>query len=220
MRIICLGLLLVSIFLSCKEDKGQPLSNQGKTTYEVTEIYNVIMEEGEHKAGDLRYKEHNEYHGEQLYGTIYYDRDGGITGKAIMLYEEGDLPTGARYVDPQDSLQSYYKYLYDDEGRKSQVFAYDPVNNEILREERFFYGPKGNLKSKQIMDDQGKLRQRFNWTYDAYGNEKSMMADFGDNTPLTTHVHKITRHDDEKRWLEKWTFIDYEPSAYYKIKRR
>lgn len=215
--VIVIATLLLS---ACAPEQGVPASHRGQKTSEIIEIYNVKQEGSDHTVGDLRYKEHNEYHGDQLYGTIYYNRDGSIRGKSIVRYEDGDLPSGAHFVDPQDSVMSYYKYIHDDQGRKQQVIAFDPVNREILREERFYYDAKDNLKSKLILDDAGNIRQRFNWTYDVFGNERAMMADNGDNTPLTTHEHRITRYDADSLWLEKWTFIDDEPAAYYKIKRR
>jgi hypothetical protein len=214
--------IVIIILLSVACTPEQPVKPilQGEKTAEITEIFNVENKDGEHTIGKLRYKEHNEYHGDQLFGTIYYNRDGSIRGKSILRYENGKLPSGADFIDPQDSVMSFYKYIHDEKDRKKQVIAFDPVNKEILREERFFYDSKDRLKSKLIMDDAGVVRQRFNWTYDYYGNERAMMADHGDNTPLTTHEHRITKYDADSLWVEKWTFINDEPSAYYKIKRR
>lgn len=220
---------LFILLVACKPDTTAPAAiseasssqPKGDKTAEIIEIYNAQVDGESYEVGALRYKEHTEYHGDVLFGTIYYTKDGSIRGKSIMNYPEGsDVAASSTFVDARDSVLSFYKHYYDDQGQKTRTIAYDPVNDEILREERFYYNKEGRQNIREIWDAEGNIRQRFNWTYDKFGNETAMMVDSGDNTPLMTHVYRITKYDDDKRWLEKWTFVDEEPSTFHRITRR
>lgn len=209
-----LSLLSISVIaLACAADKQK--TPKGAWA-EITAMYNVKVVDGSHQQGDLQYKEHVEYRGEQEFGTIYYNPDGSVRGKTVMIYEEDKIkPVGYQYFDANDSLLVFYQYGYGEKGQHISTHAFQAGNNELLRIEAFSYDDNGNIKAKEIRNADNIAQKTFAFTYDDHGNEKSMIIDNGPAKGLQQYNYRVTKMDDDKKWLEKWGFVNDEPKTFH-----
>lgn len=218
MKAIISAIFILTICIACKEETSKEKSGSHA---EILEIYSAVVDGEAYEKGTLTYKEHKEFRGDQEFGTIYYNTDGSQKGKSIMVYEEDPKhPVGFQYFDNSDSLLVYYQFTYNDNGEQVAQQAFDASNKELLRIERYKFDKKGNKTVKEVRNAMDEVMQRYNFTFDGFGNERGMMVDRGNGAPIDVYTYKIVAYDEDKKWTEKWGFVNDIPKTYHKITKK
>ncbi|GLR20067.1 hypothetical protein [Portibacter lacus] len=202
--------LLLVLFIACQET-DKPFLKQEKN-----QVWSVKEVDGEHTKDQVTFLETYEYDeaGNEI-GHLLYSPTGELSGKELAVFDdEYEQPIGTRYYTPEDSLLSYYSLKYDDNGQKTSRWGFDATNDELLRMENFKYDKKGNMIQKDILSADNQLQSSFIFTYDAYGNKTSLNIKDPKGETLLTETYKITKFDDQKRWVENWGWRDDKPYSF------
>lgn len=201
---------LILLFVGCNE-KTEPFLKQEKN-----QVWSVIEVDGEHRKDKITFLETYEFDedGYEI-GHLIYDTEGQLSGKELSVFDEDfEHPIGTRYYSPEDSLLSYYSLKYNDKNQKISKWGFDASNDELLRMENFTYDKSGNMIRKDILSADNVLQSSFAFTYDAFGNKTAMILKDANGQELLTESYKITKLDDEKRWLENWGWRNDKPYSY------
>ncbi len=206
-----LGLLAIAIFSTCAKDK---VEKRTTTLY----AYEVDIAAETYSAGVLRYMQANQYHGNKLVSTTYYNNDQSIKGKEVYTYTDRDsLPEYSVYYGADDEISATYKFE-NKEGHQVQRNGYEGNSNKLLRQERYQYDTAGNRIKKIIFDSQNLKQRTFLFGHDTFGNERQMtILDYADKQ-IASEEYEIALIDDKNRWLEKWGYVGKEklPKTFYR----
>lgn len=194
------------LFAGCQK------SNDSHKKIENLEIYQTTGDEKTLAAGPMTHHESTEYSGNRKVSTTYYTTDGLIKGKEMFYYEnENDtIPYKADYVDAQQKLLSYYKYIKNGKDQLIASYAFDASTHELLRVEQYYYA-KSVMTSKRIFDAQLNPSRRYAFTHDLYGNETGFQVYNEADSIVANEVFKITKMDEHNKWTEKWGFANGKP---------
>ncbi len=201
---------LMSFVLSCK-------NGSGKKTSMMLEIFSTKGDAKTMEKGELQYFESSEYEGNKKISTTYYDAKGNVKGKEVFefLSPADSLPIAAKYIDGRDQTLSYYKYINDDKGKAISSFAFDASNDELLRVEQYSY--KNNLlHSKRIFDGNMNANRRYVFSYDEKKNETGFIVYNAKDSLMVNEEFKITKVDENNKWVEKWGFANGKPVTFHK----
>lgn len=208
--IICISLW------SCKDEGSAHQGTHSNSKTEIIKIYNAIQDGSGYKHGDLLYVEKNIWNKGQKSETHYLNPDNSLKGKEIQKFIGNDtLSSGADYFDSTGKLLSYYRFIYDNSGKKTSSEAFDGSTNEVLRFEKYTYDHNGFLASKTIVDQNFYPSRKYVFTNDFYGNVTEMFILNENQDTIGKETYKIMQYDDEKQWLEKWGFVNDTPKTYY-----
>jgi hypothetical protein len=189
-----------------------------KTRTETLEIFSTKGDGKTMEAGEMKYFESSEYDGKRKISTSYFEANGTLKGKEIFSYDGQDsVPIKADYVDNQNKLLSYYRNVKNQAGRMIASYAFDAANNDLLRVEQYYYS-KGRMISKRIFDSQLNPNRRYAFTHDEFGNETGFQVYNAADSLVVNEEFKITKLDENKRWVEKWGFANGKPVTLHKRK--
>lgn len=197
--------------INCTTDHQTPILKQEKN-----EVWTVKEENGEFSKDKITYLETYEFDekGNEI-GHLIYDTNGDLSGKDLAVFDDQNVkPIGSKYFTANDSLLSYYQFDYNDKGEKISRKGYDASNDELLRIETFSYDENGNMILKEVKNAKGELISSFAFTYDDHHNKISMTSKDGAGNVRVSEEYRLTKFDEEKRWLENWGWRDNKPTTY------
>lgn len=210
-------LCIVSLF-GCKEKSPNGATVAGKSTStETIEIYRAIQDGQGYKYDSLLYVEMNFFDQNQKTETHFLNPDKSLKGKEMYQFKDRDtVPFRSDYLDKDGKLMSYYSFIYDKKNRKISSAAFDGNTDDALRFERYKYDKNGHLSEKTIVDGEFDPSRKFVFINDLYGNVTTMYILNESNDTIGTEVYKIMQYTADKKWTEKWGFINDIPKTYYK----
>ncbi|MFT6335909.1 MAG: hypothetical protein ACJATI_002664 [Halioglobus sp.] len=165
--------------------------------------------------------EHENFNNEIATSKTIYNQDQSIKGKEVYTFDDKtDLAIGSKFYGPAGELLSTYKYTYEDT-LKSFSHAYAGDTDELLRIEGFQYDNKGNMVRKTIYNELKQKQKSFMFGHDQYGNEVKMVLTDQNDKLILTETYEIVTVDDKKRWLERYGYVNDNPSpaTFYHKKR-
>ncbi len=156
----------------------------------------------------------------KLEQKFQYNKDKSIKGvERFQVKMLNNTPEKSEFFDGQDSLLSYYKMLYEGENLIRKI-GFDASNDAMLRIEEFEYDADGNRITKYLRSSDNFLQREYNFTFDEFGNEKSVTTKDGSGKIIVEEYFNISQKDKEGNWLEKWGFVNDKPVRYYIKSRR
>lgn len=201
--------LVLLLFTSC--DQPQEYLKSERIT-----VFAMEEKDQEFVPGNMRYSEQSFY---KKNGDIekieYYNPDGQINGVEKFEYE-GNSVKGSSFYDANDILLSTYVFELNENGDIEKRYAYGARSNDLLRIEYYQYNDKGFKIVKEIRTEDDVMDRYFQFSYDAFGNEKNMILRDNTQKVLVSEEYKITKYDDQKKWLEMTGFVDDVPTSYKK----
>jgi hypothetical protein len=204
-------LLIVSliVMIACKSEKEETY------TEDIIEVYKVITENGESVRGAMTFSESDLIDpGGRIVQHNFYNADGSFKGKEIFdLAKNSDKILGSKYYDGQDSLLSYYKFVYDEE-KVARKIAFDAANDDMLRIESFEYDDQGRKRIKDIKSSDDVTQRRYVYTYDEDGNENMVTIINPAGEIIFRENYQVTQVNDKLEWRERWGLIDDKPNSY------
>ena len=212
-----LSLLTVLLFIGCKESPTP--SPDKKTSYssESIEIYRAVPDGQGYKYDSLLYVEQNFFDKSIKKESHFLNPDKSLKGKELFVFKDRDtVPYRSDYSDQDGNLLSYYAFVYDKNNRKISSAAFDGNTNDALRFERYIYDKNGHLSEKTIVDSDFNPSRKYIFVNDLYGNVTSMYILNEAQDTIGTEVYKIMQYTNDKRWTEKWGFINNVPKTFYK----
>lgn len=207
-------LVIIGLLSSCKKDV--------KSSSVITEVYEVDGGANDNYAkGSLKYMEHENFNNGVVTSKTIYNQDQSIKGKEVYTFEDNvKLASGSIFYGPAGELLSTYKYTYEDT-LKSFSHAYAGDTDELLRIEGFQYDNKGNMVRKTIFNELKQKQKSFMFGHDQYGNEVKMVLTDQNDKLILTETYEIVTVDGKKRWIEKYGYVNDNPSpATFYHKRR
>jgi hypothetical protein len=194
-------------------------NSSGTASVEHLEIFKTTGDDKNMQAGDMTHHEATDYEGSRKKSTSYFDTNGKLKGKEIFIYEtsKDTVPVKADYVDDQQKLLSYYKYVVNGNGQMVASYAFDASNHELLRVEQYYY-LKNLMTSKRIFDAQLNPSRRYAFSHDINGNEVGFQVYNAADSLVTKEEFKITKLDAHNKWVEKWGFANGKPVTLHKRK--
>lgn len=185
--------------------------------YEIaTKIYGVKGSGTEFEKDTLQMIEIEHFDKDQkLIKKEFFDQNEQLTGIQTYVYENNSSTySRSEYKSPKGILLSYYKHDYDSNGNMKSIRAFNGVTDEFLRIERFEYNAKNQRIVRDIRNSADQVQRKYGFTFDGFDNETSMNVQYANGEVLFEEEYKITKYDDQKRWLEKWGFYKNEPNSY------
>ncbi|MBK9737877.1 MAG: hypothetical protein IPO92_24250 [Saprospiraceae bacterium] len=205
-------ILMSFIVLSCHTNHTE----SQRSTIEKLEIFSAKGDSLSFKKDALVFVEITVSEGDRKLYTTYKNPNNTIKGKEIYKYVKEDTnPTGVEYVDSNNVLLSYYKFVFDNKGAKISSTAFDAKTDEVLRIEKFDYDSENNLTQKDIYDNENKLNRSYIFKNDTNGNLTQMTILNEKNEVLAVENYKISKHDAKNKWIEKWGFIYGRPKTFH-----
>jgi hypothetical protein len=198
------------IVSSCQNKKST-----ASTYTERLEIYDAKGDSSGYTKHALVYIEIATYVDSIKSKTEFLNPDNTSKGKELVTMNKDGQPEGSEYYGANDTLLSYYKFVYDNNGKKVSSTAFDAANNEVLRMEKYAYDGNNFLSQKDIFDANNVLNRRYIFTNDIYGNLTQMSILNGNLEEIAIETYKIIQYDDQKKWTQKWGFINDEPKTYH-----
>jgi len=207
-------LLLLSILLimlsSCSSNDNQIVSSES------LELYKIVSDNGEFKQGPLSFSEIHFYNTKnQEVEHHVYNADSDDPNKEYFIFENGTA-TKSEYFAPDGQKMSYYTYQYDKDGNVTEKQSFDASNDELLRIEEFEFDDQGQMTKQLIREADGQLSRTMALSYDSNGNETQTTIRDGLGNILVNEEYRITKLDDQKRWIEKWSFYNDQPISLRK----
>lgn len=184
---------------------------------EVNQVFGVKSTDDGYVAGDLIYQDSILYQNQNLPKIKYvFARDLSITGleKYPEVAAAGSIKT--MYTSAEGDPLSYYNYELNDDLKKVRSEAYDASNDDLLRYEELEYDKNGRLQNRKIFTSEGKLATSYSFIYDGYDNELRRISQHLLRDTIITEESRITKYFEDKKWKEKWGFVNDKPVAYYK----
>lgn len=188
----------------------------------ITEVYEVDNgANNDYAKGSLKYMEHENFKGDEMYEKTFYNPDQTVKGKEVYVYSgNSKYPSGSKFYDPTGMLLSTYKYTYQD-SLKTFAHAYEGDTETLLRIEGFQYDNKGNMVRKVIYNDLNQKQKSFRFGHDNFGNEIKMVLTDENDKLILSETYEIVTVDEKKRWIEKYGYVNdnSDPSTFYHKRR-
>jgi hypothetical protein len=207
--------VLVWLLYSCKsKDAHSPaVAYPGSETLE---IYAATNDGKGYAQDSLLYKEVTTYKAGKKSTITYYDKNLSIKGIEHVKYDANGVESGLDYVDNNAQLMSYYKHTTDQKGLKVSSTAFEGKTHEVLRIEQYQYDDNNKLKIKDLLSSELVIQRRYNYNNDAQGDVVGMTIQDAKGDTIAVEHYKITKYDDQKRWIEKWGFINDAPKTMHR----
>lgn len=179
------------------------------------ERWTVKNVDGEYVKDTITYMESYKYNEKGMQeGHLFYNLDGSLKAKSMSLFsDENPQPVGAKYVDADDNILSFYDFKYDD-GLKVQSKAFDAQTKELLRIEEFVYDSNEHLLQKSIKNADGELMRTIHFKVDENGNEEQVEVVEADGTIVIRESFEIDSMNEYNHWISKWGFAGEIPFSY------
>lgn len=158
--------------------------------------------------GKLKYMEQENFKGKRLLDKTIYNEDQSIRGKEVYVYDNNSkYPSGSKYYDKEGTLQSTYKFKFQD-SLKTISEGYEGDGGELLRIERFQYDNKGNMVRKTISNSLNQKQKSFLFSHDANGNEVNMVLLNAEDKQVLSEAYEVVSKTKDGKWLEKWGYLN------------
>lgn len=214
MNVIVL-LLSMLCFGACDNEKNH-------YTEVITEVFDLKLENDKYVQGPLKFSESFIYDSQgNEYQHLMYNNDKSLKGIESPTFEDDSKnPTGSNYVDADDNLLSYYKHFYNEENQLVRKIGFDASSDEMLRIERYHYDKFGNQIAKEIRTPDDKIQSIHNFTFDIYGNEKSISIINSNNELIYFERFDNVGIDKEKKWNQRWAYDQNDKPVSFSIRRK
>lgn len=201
-------MIVVITIIGCGDD------SKDQSRKEVLEIYSIVLGQDTVGVGNLTYKDVKYYDKDNvLTQQDFYDKENNLKGTEYI--DRTKTEKRSTYYSTDSTLLSYYNLVYEFDVLMLKS-AFDGATDQFLRAEQYKYDDDGNRKEKMILDEQGKISRVYKFAHDEYGNE-SGFSGFDENGEIfLLETYKITKKDDQNRWVEKWGYRDNVPYTFYK----
>lgn len=208
-KLVLIVVLTISLY-SCTTNDHQIVSSES------LELYKIVSENGEFIEGPLTFSEIHFYNAnDQEVEHHVYNAENDLPNKEFFIFENGKA-TKSEYFSPNGQKMSYYTYQYDKNGHTTEKRSFDASNEELLRIEEFEFDPAGQMTKQLIREADGQLSRTMALSYDVNGNETQTTIRDGLGNILVNEEYRITKLDDQKRWIEKWSFFNDQPISLRK----
>ena len=158
--------------------------------------------------GNLKYMEQENFKGDKLVDKTIYNEDQSIRGKEVYVYSKGaKYPSGSKYYDKEGTLQSTYKFKFQD-SLKTVSEGYEGDEGELLRIERFQYDDKGNMVRKTIYNSLNEKQRSFLFGHDDKGNEVKMVLLNEEDKQILSEAYEVVSKTKDGEWVEKWGYLN------------
>jgi len=189
----------------------------------ITEVFEVVLEDDKFVQGPLKFSESFIYDTQgREYQHLVYNLDKTVKGIESPTYEDSDnsLPSGSKYEDGNKTLLSYYKHFYNDRDLLIKKIGFDAANDEMLRIEMYHYDKSGNQIAKEIRTPDDKIQSIYNYTFDLYGNEKSLRITNSENMQIYFEQFDNIGIDKEKNWNQRWAYDQQGNPVSFSVRRK
>ena len=211
-KYLSFGAIMLSsliIFLSCKSDK-KDVSRKTADSIEMLEatqfeIFNVEPTESQElKKTTLKYKDVKYHRGDLLVRQDFYQVNNTLKAFEVIT-KDGDKGISNYYSTDSTLLAIYHLVYHPNSDLIMRREGYDGQTKELLRVETYEYDTKyKEIKSKVIYDATGSPVRKFNMSFDAQGNEKSVTVLNQDGSVVAGESFEVIARDNKGRWTERW----------------
>lgn len=202
-------IILVLSFIACKEESAHIVHPRT----EKLDLYSVNNDNGEFIKDKITFSESYIYDNGIKKDHFILDDVGNIFNREILKYNAQDQLIRSEYYDMYDTLLSYYLYEYPEKDIQIK-YAHDASNNEMLKVEKFYHNNNGEVIKKEMYTSTNELQRTYEFKYDEYGNESFFLVRNAIGEKLRSEQFRITKYDEQKRWIEKWGFQNEIPISY------
>lgn len=129
-----------------------------------------------------------------------YRPDGTLNWKYLYIYDNNSKCTEQSWFNTDGTLNIKFLYTYDDQGNK-KVLTYDS-DGSMTRGQLEFYDKKGNINELSSLNTNGRLEDKFIYTYDEAGSctEALRYDSDGDLTGRYLHAYE---YDKTGNWIKQ-----------------
>lgn len=189
----------------------------------ITEVFEVVLKDDKFVQGPLKFSESYIYDSKgNEYQHLVYNLDKTVKGIESPTYDDASSrnPSGSNYTDGNKNILSYYKHFYDNQDQLIKKIGFDATNDEMLRIEMYHYDKSGNKIAKEIRTPDDKIQSIYNYTFDLYGNEKSLRITNNENMEIYFERFDNIGIDKEKNWNQRWAYDQQGNPLSFSVRRK